>query len=203
VEAFIYAISIIQSNWITNARDEWKNDEEVCTLIQNLQQDPSTYETFSWNNDSLWYKYCLYLCKNSQLKQNILRELHTSPLGGHSGFLKSYHRVKKDFFWDGLKSNIQKFVAQCLVCQQNKVEPINTSGLLQPLSILIQSWEEVSMDFITSLPKSEGKSVIMVVVDRLTKYAHFVHYLIHLKLVQLLLHLWKQFKSYMETQRLL
>ena len=94
-------------------------------------------------------------------------------------------------------------MAGCLVCQQNKVETIKTSGLLQPLSIPSQRWEEVSMDFITGLPKSEGKSVIMVVVDRLTKYAHFVHYHIHLKLVQFLMHLWKQFKSYMETQRLL
>ena len=94
-------------------------------------------------------------------------------------------------------------MVECLVCQQNKVETINTPGLLQPLSIPSQRWEEVSMDFITGLPKSEGKSVIMVVVDRLTKYAHFVHYHIHLKPVQFLLHLWKQFKSYMETQRLL
>ena len=59
------------------------------------------------------------------------------------------------------------------------------------------------MDFIIGLSKYEGKSVIMVVVDRLTKYANFVHYLIHVKRVQFLLHLWKQFKSYMETQRLL
>ena len=51
VEAFLCAISIIQPEWITEARDEWKNDEEVWTLIQNLQQDPSTYETFSWKND--------------------------------------------------------------------------------------------------------------------------------------------------------
>jgi len=100
-------------------------------------------------------------------------ELHTSPLGGNSRFLKTYNRVKKDFFWDGLKSDIQKFVAECLVCQQNKVETIKTPGLLQPLSIASQRWEEVSMDFITSLPKSEGKSVIMVVVDKITKYAHF------------------------------
>jgi len=54
-----------------------------------------------------------------------------------------------------------------------KVETIKISSLLQPLSILIQCWEEVSMDFITGLPKSEGKSVIMVVFDILTKYAHF------------------------------
>ena len=69
--------------------------------------------------------------------------------------------------------HIQKFVVECLVCQQNKVEAIKTSGLLQPLSIRSQCWEEVSMDFITGLPKSKGKSFIMVVVDILTKYAHF------------------------------
>jgi len=95
----------------------------------------------------------------------------TSPLGGHSGFLKTYNRVKTEFFWDGLKSDIQKFVVECLVCQQNKVETFKIPGLLQPLSIPSQCWEEVSMDFITGLPKSEGKSVIMVVVDKLTKYA--------------------------------
>jgi len=94
-------------------------------------------------------------------------------------------------------------VAECLVFQQNKVETIKTPGLLQPLSIPSQCWEEVSMDFIIGLHKSERKNVIMVVVDIITKYAHFVHYHIHLKLVQFLLHLWKQFKSYMETQRLL
>jgi hypothetical protein len=173
VEAFLCAISIIQPDWIIEARDEWKNDEKVWTLIQRLQQDSSASDTFTWKNDSLWYKDRLYLCKNSQLKQKVLLELHTSPVGGHSGFLKTYHRVKKDFFWDGLKTNVQRFVAECVVCQQNKVETIKTPGLLQPLSIPSQHWEEVSMDFITGLPKSEGKSVIMVIVDRLTKYAHF------------------------------
>jgi hypothetical protein len=173
VEAFLCAISIIQPDWIIQARDEWKNDEKVWTLIERLQQDSSALDTFTWKNDSLWYKDRLYLCKNSQLKQKVLLELHTSPVGGHSGFLKTYHRVKKDFFWDGLKTDVQRFVAECLVCQQNKVETIKTPGLLQPLSIPSQRWEEASMDFITGLPKSEGKSVIMVIVDRLTKYAHF------------------------------
>ena len=79
------------------ARDEWKNDEEVWTLIHKLDQDPSASNTFSWKNDSLLYKDHLYLCNNSQLKQKVILELHTSPLGGHSGFLKTYHRVKKEF----------------------------------------------------------------------------------------------------------
>ena len=130
VEVLSCTISIIQLDWINEAREEWKNDEEVWALIQKLQQDSSTSDTFSWQNDSLSYKDRLYLCKNSQLKQKILMELHTSPLGGHLGFLKTYHRVKKEFFWDGLKSDTQKFVAEHLVCQQNKVETIKTSGLL-------------------------------------------------------------------------
>ena len=124
VEALLCAISIIQPDWITEARDEWKRDEKVWTLIQKLQQDPSTSNTFIWKNDSLWYKYHLHICKNSQLKQKILLELYTSPLRGHSGFLKTYHRVKKEFFWDGLKYDIQKFVVEFLVRQQNKVETI-------------------------------------------------------------------------------
>jgi hypothetical protein len=94
-------------------------------------------------------------------------EFHTSPVGGHSGFLKTYHRVKKEFFWDGLKNDVQRFIAEFLVFQQNKVETIKTPGLLQPLSIPSQHWEEVSMDFITGLSKSKGKSFIMVIVDRL------------------------------------
>ena len=98
MEALHCAISIIQVDWITEARDEWKKDKEVWALIQKLQHDPGTSETFSWKNDSLWYKDHLYLCKNSQLKQKIILELHTSPLGGHSGFLKTYHRAKKEFF---------------------------------------------------------------------------------------------------------
>ena len=68
VESLLCAISIIQPDWITEARDEWKKDEEVWTLIKKLQQDPSTSNTFIWKNDSLWYKDRLYICKNSQLK---------------------------------------------------------------------------------------------------------------------------------------
>ena len=65
VEALLCAISIIQPDWINKAREEWKNDEEVWELIRKLQQDSNTPDTFSWQNDSLWYKDRLYLCKNS------------------------------------------------------------------------------------------------------------------------------------------
>ena len=144
----------------------------MWTLIQKLQQDPSISDTFTRKIDSLWYKYPLYICRNSQLEQNILLELHNSLLGRHIGFLKTYHRVKKEFFGDGLKSDIQKFVVECLIFQQNKVGTIKNTGLLQLLTIASEHWEEISMDFIKGLPKSEGKVFVMVVVDIITKYAH-------------------------------
>ena len=103
---------LIEPTWINEARDEWKNDEEVWELTQKLQQDPSTSDTFRWKNDSLWYKDRLYLYKNFQLKQKILMELHTSPLGRHSGFLKTYHRVKKEFFFGMALNQIFKILWQ-------------------------------------------------------------------------------------------
>jgi hypothetical protein len=116
-EAFLCVILIIQPDWIIEVREEWKNDENVWTLIQRLQQDSSASDTFTWKNDSLWYKDRLYLYKNSQLKQKVLLELHTSLVRGHSVFLNTYHRVKKEFFWDVLKTDVQRFVAECFFCQ--------------------------------------------------------------------------------------
>ena len=64
-------------------------------------------------------------------------------------------------------------VQECSICQQNKIENIHPAGLLQPLPIPEQKWESVSMDFITGLPKVQGRDCLYVVVDRLTKFAHF------------------------------
>ena len=116
VEALICALSIIQLDWIVEAREEWKNDPSVWTIIQQLQKDPSVSNTFVWNNDSLWYKDPLDICKESQLKQKVILELHTSMVGRHSGFLKTNRGVKNKLFWEGLKSNVQRFVAKSLVC---------------------------------------------------------------------------------------
>ena len=110
VEAFLYVILIIQPNWIIEARDEWKNDEKVWTLIQRLQQDSSTSDTFTWKNDSLWCKDRLYLCKNSKLKQKVVLELHTSPVGGHLGFKKilldsmvGFQKYRVPSYWRGVQ----------------------------------------------------------------------------------------------------
>jgi hypothetical protein len=115
----------------------------------------------------------MYLSKQSQLKSMVLSELHATPTTGHSGFTKTYDWVKRSFFWDGMKQDVHTFVAECDVFQCNKGETVKSPSTLQPFPIPPAIWRDISMDFIVGLPKLGNKSVIMVVVDCLSKYAHF------------------------------
>jgi hypothetical protein len=103
----------------------------------------------------------------------VLFELHARPIVGNSGFTKNYDRVKRSFFCDGMKQDVLNFVAECDVCQCNKGETIKSPDTLKPLPIPPTIWRDISMDFIMGFPKSGNKFIIMVVVDRLSKYAHF------------------------------
>jgi hypothetical protein len=102
-----------------------------------------------------------------------LLHLHDNIVGGHSGCLATYQRVKRLFWWKGLKSDVKLFVQQCAVCQHAKSERVLYPGLLQPLPVTQGAWQDLTMDFIEGLPKSEGCDTILVVVDRYSKYAHF------------------------------
>nr|KYP34553.1 Retrovirus-related Pol polyprotein from transposon 297 family [Cajanus cajan] len=101
-------------------------------------------------------------------------EFHATPHGGHSGFLRTYRRLAANLYWVGMKKHVQDYVQSCDVCQRQKYAALSPGGLLQPLDIPNQIWEDLSMDFITGLPKSRGFEAILVVVDRLSKYAHFL-----------------------------
>lgn len=97
-------------------------------------------------------------------------EYYASPIGGHTGIT----RTMAQFYWPKMKDDIKSFVQHCIICQQAKAVNSLPASLLQPLPIPKQVWEDVAMDFITGLPISFGYTVIMVVVDRLSKYGHFM-----------------------------
>ncbi|KAH9313586.1 hypothetical protein KI387_022213 [Taxus chinensis] len=159
-DALVCGMSMLTADWVDEARLEWDQDKDTKSLIHNIKKGSMTSNKFEWKGNALWYMDMLYLSKDFELKHRILVELHASLVGGHFGFLKTYHRIKREFFWEGLKGDVQNFVSECLVCQQNKGETIKTPDLLQPLPIPSQRWEEVSVDFITELPCSEGNNVI-------------------------------------------
>jgi hypothetical protein len=87
-----------------------------------------------------------------------------------------YQDLKQKYWWYGLKRNVAAHVAMCDVCQRVKAERQRPAGLLHTLKIPEWKWEEIGMDFITGLPRtSKGYDSIWVIVDRLTKVAHFIH----------------------------
>lgn len=120
------------------------------------------------------HKGIIWIGANVGLQTKLIAAMHDSAIGGHSGQQATYQRLKKLFSWTGQKQAVKEYVQQCLTCQQAKHELCKTPGLLQPLPLPKGPWQDVTMDFITGLPKSEGYEVIMVVVDRYTKFAHFI-----------------------------
>ncbi|WVZ53404.1 hypothetical protein U9M48_004350 [Paspalum notatum var. saurae] len=102
-------------------------------------------------------------------------EAHETAYSIHPGSEKMYQDLKQKFWWYGMKREVAEYVALCDVCQRVKAEHQKPAGLLQPLKIPEWKWEEIGMDFIVGLPRTQsGFDSIWVVVDRLTKVAHFI-----------------------------
>jgi hypothetical protein len=120
------------------------------------------------------YKQRIWLDNNSQLQTKVIMALHASALGGHSGFPVTYARIKQLFYWPHMKQIIKDYVAACTECHQAKPDRTRYPGLLQPLPVPTQAWQAISMDFVEGLPSSGQYNTILVVVDCLTKYGHFV-----------------------------
>ncbi|KAG8474752.1 hypothetical protein CXB51_031287 [Gossypium anomalum] len=113
--------------------------------------------------------------KDNDLRQSILREAHSGLYAMHPGGNKMYQNLRELYWWPRLKREVMEFVGKCLVCQKVKAEHQLSSGLLQPMKIPLWKWERITMDFVSGLPMTPTKKdSIWVIVDRLTKSAHFV-----------------------------
>ncbi|KAL0345764.1 UNVERIFIED_CONTAM: Transposon Tf2-12 polyprotein [Sesamum radiatum] len=109
------------------------------------------------------------------LREEILREAHNAPYAMHPGIVKMYRNLRPYYWWQTMKKDVAEFVAKCMTCQQVKAEHQAPAGKLQPLSIPEWKWEKITMDFVVGLPRTFRKhDAIWVIVDRLTKSAHFL-----------------------------
>jgi hypothetical protein len=96
----ISPLSFIVTDWIKDVHQEWLQDPKISKMIQTLQQASLGY---LWHHDELHYKGHMYLRKQLKLKAIGLSKFHASPIAGHSCFTKTYERVKRSLFWDGMK----------------------------------------------------------------------------------------------------
>ncbi|GJU11884.1 putative reverse transcriptase domain-containing protein [Tanacetum coccineum] len=109
------------------------------------------------------------------LRSVIMHESHKSKYSIHPGSEKMYQDMKKLYWWPNMKADIATYVSKCLTCAKVKAKHQRPSGLLVQPAIPEWKWDNITMDFITKLPKSsQGFDTIWVIVDRLTKSAHFL-----------------------------
>ena len=110
-----------------------------------------------------------------ELREEILREFHCSRFVVHPGGTKMYHDLRHRYYWSGMKRHVGDFVRRCLTCQQINAEDQRPVGLLQPLEVAEWNWEHITMAFVTHLPQTlQRHEAVWVIVDRLTKSAHFL-----------------------------
>jgi hypothetical protein len=153
-------------------------DLQYRNLVAKLQQHerPQIEKGYALETDGLLlYKNRVYVPNVRELKLAILKEMHNVAYVGHPGYQKTVVAVKSHYFWPSMKKEIVEYIARCMECQKVKAEHRHPTGLLQPLPIPEWKWDVVTMDFITGLPRTRKQhDSIMVVVDKLTKAAHFI-----------------------------
>jgi hypothetical protein len=124
---------------------------------------------------TVWFMNQICVPEIDSLRETILKEAHDFDYSIHPGSTKMYQDLKQTYWWYGLKRDVAAYVAMCDVCQRVKAEHQRPARLLHLLKIPEWKWEEIGMDFIVGLPHTPARyDSIWVIVDRLTKVAHFI-----------------------------
>ena len=124
----------------------------------------------AWEENGVAYiEGRIYVPNNKELREEILKEHHNPADIGHLGQHRMLELLKRTYWWPGLKEDIKRYVQGCFKCQQSKVQHQRKAGELHPLEIPQGPWQEISIDIIRPLPKSNGMDAIVVIVNRFTK----------------------------------
>ncbi|KAI3743880.1 hypothetical protein L1987_56947 [Smallanthus sonchifolius] len=140
--------------------------EMLCGVELQLESKP---------NGLLYYLNRIWVPDRDDLRAFLMNEAHKTRYSIHPGVDKMYQDLRPQYWWPGMKKDIALYVAKCLTCSKVKAEHQRPSGLLEQPEYPVWKWENLAMDFITKLPRtSSGYDSIWVIIDRLTKSAHFL-----------------------------
>lgn len=170
----VQAVLVVQPQWVQEVLNSYAIDSHAQQMLTQLAISSPDEKGYSLEQGLIRYKNRIRIGADTALQTKLIAACHSSPIWGHSEVKGTYQRLKSHFAWKGMKMDVDSFVKQCGICQHNKHSLQHPFGLLQPLPIPTGVWTDLSMDFIEALPKSEGYTVILVVVYRLTKFAHFI-----------------------------
>ena len=171
----LLATLTLRPTLVDDIRESQILDNQINKIRAEVKAGLRTDFVIRDGDNALLYGNRLCVPDNTELKGKILEEAHSSAYAMHPGSTKMYRDLRENYWWNGMKRDIAEFVAKCLVCQQVKIEHQRPAGLLQPLPIPEWKWEHITMDFVTGLPRTpKGHDAIWVIVDRLTKSAHFL-----------------------------
>ena len=164
----------VQPLLLGQIKEQQQKDEKFSEIIYEVRKEKR--EDFTLADDgTLMVGKRICVPDKEKLKFQLLDEAHQTPYSVHPGATKMYQDLKQHYWWPGMKRDVIGYVERCLTCQQVKAEHQRPAGLLQPLEIPEWKWDQVTMDFVSGLPRtSKGHNSIWVVVDRLTKSAHFI-----------------------------
>ena len=152
-----------------------RQDAEIVSIRDRVQSGTGDEGWTVHADGSLRYKGRVVVPQLTDLREEILREFHCSRFAMHPGGMKMYQDLLRQYYWSWMKRHVGDFVRRCLTYQQVKTEHQKPAGLLQPLDVAKWKWEHVKMDFVTHLPLTQQKhDAVWVIVDRLTKSAHFL-----------------------------
>jgi transposase InsO family protein len=156
--------------FLTRLKDCYDKDEPFAALLKRGLKR----RVFHTRKGIFYRGEKLVVPPNPDIRQYVLSEMHDAKYSGHKGATKTYELVARDFWWPGLRKDVEQYVSTCLTCQRSKPNPWKVPGKLQPLQIPESKWSSVSMDLIVELPRTKtGFDTIVTFVDRLTKMAHF------------------------------
>ncbi|XP_050387420.1 uncharacterized protein LOC126803710 [Argentina anserina] len=144
----IITISAPVCDFVQQIDQACSRDDEARSIRQALLAGTPTKVGYSLVNDRLHYKNRIFVPQSSEFRAKLLFVFHASPQAGHSGYLRTYVRLARNFAWPGMRKHIKQFIAGCDQCQRQSYETIRPPGLLQPLPIPDEVFTDISMDFI-------------------------------------------------------
>lgn len=164
-----------QYDLLSLVKEAYKTDTWVQTTLQTIANKQTT--AFVLNEQGVILKDNRICIPNDiSIKTLLLQEAHDNIVsGGHSGINKTKEKLARHYWWNNMQQDVEDYINSCIACQSNKSRNSKPYGLMKSITAAPTRWHTISMDFIGPLKRSRsGFDAILVVVDTLSKYAHFI-----------------------------